>query len=255
MPFYIFGLWILFRKKLLSDLKFFILTFLFISAIPAAVTRDPYSTLRSLPLVIPQIIIIALGIENIYPFIKNRGWKAISVIFFIVAVGYSILKFYSSAFILNDFYRARYWSWGWREVSEVINNLNTQNPIVVDNSRADPELLLAFFLKYNPENYQKENTEIPINEYYTNLYRNREKHVGLAITRPINWQNDLTVDQYLIGDELAISYEQIKVHNLTLVKEIFYPDETVAFRIVKTNPIWEQLQRKGKTPVLPKGTE
>ena len=53
-PFYIYGLWLLFKKKGLGELKFFTIVTLFISPIPAAVTRDPYTTIRALPLSNPS---------------------------------------------------------------------------------------------------------------------------------------------------------------------------------------------------------
>lgn len=243
-PFYLYGLWILFKNKNLGDLKFFTIALLLISPIPAAVTRDPYTTIRALPLVIPQIIIIALGINDIFQKIKNKFIKVLTMFVFVLLIIYSLLKLYSSVIILNEYYRAKYWDWGWQEVAAVITGLKTDKPIVIDNARSDADLQIAFFLKYDPIKYQKGNFEVPINEYYTNLYRNKEKHIGNIVTRPVNWQNDLTVDQYLVGDELGISLQQIEEHNLKLIKEVKYPDGKVAYRIVKTNPIWEKLQRR-----------
>lgn len=254
LPFYIYGLWLLFKEKLSYELKFFIISFFLICPIPAAVTRDPYTTLRSLPLLIPQLMVISLGIEKIYGFIKNKKLIFLYSGGIILITIYSLAKLYSSAFVLDDFYRAKYWYWGWDKVAGVINGVNTQNPVVIDNSRSDPELILAFFLKYDPARYQSDNFDVPLKEYYINLFRNRERHIGNIITRSINWEKDLMVDQYLVGDELAISPQQIKIHNLTLITEIKYPDGTVAFRIVRTNPIWEKLQRTDKTQALPKGT-
>jgi hypothetical protein len=72
--------------------------------------------------------------------------------------------------------------------------------------------------------------------------RVKEKKIGKIITRPIDWDQDLKTEQYLVGDELAISHEQIKEHQLFLKKEIYYPDGSVAFRIVKTNPQFELKQ-------------
>ena len=78
----------------------------------------------------------------------------------------------------------------------------------------------------------------------TNLYRNPVKYVGNIAIRPIDWQKDLFVDQYLIGDELGISLQQIQVHKLTLVDQIDYPDGTPAYRIVRTNPKFAEEQQE-----------
>ena len=66
--------------------------------------------------------------------------------------------------------------------------------------------------------------------------RNLEIKIGNITTRKIDWKNDLAKKQYLIGDELAISLDQIERENLTLIKEVKYPDGSCAFRIVETNP-------------------
>ena len=92
--------------------------------------------------------------------------------------------------------------------------------------------LLAFFLKYDPIKYQKENFEVSLPEYHTNLNRNKEKHIGNIVVRSINWERDLAIDQILVGDELGISTQQIEVHKLKLISEIKYPDGSIAYRIV-----------------------
>jgi len=245
-PFYIYGLWILFKDKNLGELKFIVLLILLLGPIPAAITRDPYTTIRALPLVIPQIIIISLAVVKL---LRNRYTTFI----LLLLCFYSVFKLYSSVIILNEYYRAKAWDWGWREVTAVIKNQNL--PVVIDNARIEPDLQIAFFLKYDPTKYQAENFEVPLNEYFTNLKREREKHIGNITTRPIVWQEDLLKDQIMVGDELSISTDQIKEHHLTLISEIDYPDGTVAYRIVKTNPTWEKLQKIDKTQAPRKGTQ
>jgi len=194
-------------------------------------------------MVIPQLIIISIGIINIYESLKKGLVKTVFGSGLIILFIYSLLKLYSSVIILNEYHRAKYWDWGWQKVAEVLMLQDKSLPVVIDNARSDPDLQLAFFLKYDPLKYQTENFEVPMSEYYTNLYRNKTKHVGQIVTRPISWKEDLIIDQYLVGDELGISNEQILEHNLTLLTEIKYPDRNVAYRIVKTNPVWEKQNR------------
>ncbi len=234
-PFYIYGLYLIVKRKELGEFRFFTLAFLFIAPIPAALTRDPYSTIRSLQMVIPLTIIISLAITETYQKIKK--YKIIFWLCFAVLILYSLLKLYSSVIILNEFYRAKYWNYGWEEATNVIKSLKPQiGGIIVDNSRDEPYIQLAFFLKYDPTKFQKENFEVSPQEYYTNMDRNKDKNIGKIATHPIDWEHDLNEKRYIVGDELAISLQQIKEHNLTLIKEIKYPDGTVALRIVETNP-------------------
>jgi 4-amino-4-deoxy-L-arabinose transferase-like glycosyltransferase len=246
-PFYLWGLYAFLKQKGLSGLKFFVITLLILSPIPAAVTRDPYTTIRALPLVIPQIVIISYGIYDLAARIKNKKWHLIIYSCFLLIIVYSIFKLYSSVILFNEYYRAKYWDFGWRQVTDVLKSQDKSLPVVVDNARSDPDLELAFFLQYDPVKYQTENFEVSIKQYYTDLHRNKIKHVGTITTRPISWEEDLVVDQYLVGDELAISLEQIEIHKLNLIGEVRYPDGSVAFRIARTNSTYEAfLKRSSK---------
>lgn len=241
-PFYILGLYFLIKRKTLVELRILTLFLLIISPIPAAVTRDPYTTIRALPLVIPQIIIISLGILEVIFNAKTKLRLLIYLILTILII-HSILNLYSSAIILNEYHRAKEWDYGVEQISDYIKDKYLKTPIVFDNSRDDLYIALLFFLKYDPQTYQTENFEVSNSEYYTNMNRNLQKKIGKIITKPINWEKDLTIDQYLIGDELAISYQQIAEHQLKLEKDILYPDKSHAFRIVRTNPNYENSQK------------
>jgi len=232
LPFYIYGLYAFIKDKTLGELRFFTLSLLFLSPLPAALTLDPYSTIRSLPMVVPLIIIISYAIIRLSSKIKPIHLLLVSIILLV----YSFFKLYTSIFILNEYQRARYWDYGWEQVAETIKTLDINLPIIVDNARNEPYIHLLFFLKHDPVEYQRGNFEIPLSEYYTNMTRNKEKHIGRIITREINWKPDLQTEQYFIGDNIALSPGQIVEHNLTLIKEIKYPDDSTAFYIVKTNP-------------------
>jgi len=234
-PFYLYGLYLLIKRKRFSELRFFTLSLLLISPLPAAVTRDPYSTIRALQLVIPQLIIIGIGIIGVYQKLKVPIHKVAALGVFLLVITYSVAKLWSSVIILNEYFRAPYWNYGWEQVAKSLQERDQNIPVVVDNARTEPYSQLIFFLKFDPLSYQNENLEVPLSEYYNNMNRNRTKIIGNIVTRSINWEKDLKEEIYLVGDRLAISAEQIKTHNLTLVKEVLYPDGVVAFRIVKTN--------------------
>lgn len=250
-PFYLLGLYLFLKEKGLGELKFFTILLLLLAPIPAAVTRDPYSTIRALPMVIPQLIIIAFGTIQLYRFLKP-SLRLVTVFILTILIIHSLLNLYSSVIVLNENNRAAEWDYGWEEVAGILKNRPAGLPAVVENVREEPYIELLFFLKYDPVLYQKENFEVPLAEYYTNMTRNRDKKIGTITTRAIVWEKDLAVDQYLVGDQLAISNDQIKNHKLTLIKDVLYPDRGVAFRIVRTNPEYELEERRKRqdTPLL-----
>lgn len=234
LPFYVTGLFYLLRERSLKQLRFLVLFLLIITPIPAAITRDPYSTTRALPLVIPQIIIISLGVLKTYSLLQPKI-RPLLLLAFALILPYSILHLYSSAIVLNDPQRAKEWNYGLEQVAQ-FTKATGNVPVIVDNSRGEPYIQLLFFLKYDPNIYQKENFEVPLSEYYINTERNKLKKIGIITIRTIDFEKDIFVDQYLISDPLAISENQAKEHALTQVLEVKNTQGEVFFKGYRTNP-------------------
>ncbi len=234
-PFYLYGLYTLIRRKELGELQFFTIIFLLIAPITASLTRDPYSSTRALQMVIPLVIVVAMGISEVLTRLTKRNYRIIFWATFAGLTFYSLLKLYSSAVILNNYYRGASWEYGWEQVANILTTLDKDLPVTVDNSRNVGYIELAFFLKADPAKYQIDNFEIPPSEYYTNLHANPTKVIGNITWTGINWEKDLLVHQYLVGDSLAISDQQIKEHNLKLIGEVDYPDGSPDLRVVETD--------------------
>lgn len=247
LPFYILGLILIAKKKDLGELRYLTTALLLVSPIPAAITRDPYSTIRSFQMVVPINIIIALGIVDVFfcikIFLKKKALKTtiyylqfLTPVIVILTVIYCLAKIYSSVFILNEYYRSRDWNYGLKQVAGFVDNLNPNLPVIVDDSRMELYAQLLFFLKFDPNKYQTDNFEVSNSEYYSNMNRVKTKKIGNTTTRPIDWNVDLLTEKYLIGDALSISNDQIQEHKLSLIKKIYFPDKSTAFIITKTNP-------------------
>jgi len=166
------------------------------------------------------------------------------VVGFGLVVVYSLLNLYSSAIVLNEYFRAAPWEYGWEQVITKLNTLDPKLPVVIDNARAIPYSQILFFTKYDPLIYQQTNFEVSPENYYIDLTSNTTKYIGRITVRSINWEPDLIKEQYLVGDSIAISLEQIKLNKMTLLEEIKYPDGTPAFRIVLTNPKYQKAIRR-----------
>lgn len=241
-PFYLYGLYRLATEKKLGEARFFMLALLLISPLPAAVTRDPFTTIRALPMVIPLSLVVSLGLIRFYQLLAPVLQKAVPAIFTFVIV-YSLVNLYSSVIVLNEYFRAPYWDYGWQQVVDRLNTLDQKLPVVVDNARAEPYSQVLFFTKFDPGEYQRENFEVSPTEYYTNLARNPVKRLGRITIRPITWEPDLMREQYLVGDGIAISHQQISENKMTLIEEVNYPDGSPAYRIVLTNPEYQRAIR------------
>lgn len=235
-PLYLAGLYFLVKEKELRLLKIVTFVLLFVSPLPAALTRDPYTTIRSLPMVIPLVIIMGLGLNRLL----QINWLAVNRFKFLI-VGFLILvssvKLFISIVYFNDYFRAQHWDYGWDQVVSVLKNLNPTLPIVVDNTRGEAYIHLLFFLQYNPKKFQSDNFEVSSTEYYTNMTRNKNKKLGNITVKNFQWGIDTDkIEKYLIVDATSISKTQYNDHQMTLIAEILYPNKDVAFRILKTNP-------------------
>jgi 4-amino-4-deoxy-L-arabinose transferase-like glycosyltransferase len=224
LPLYLLGLYYLIKDKKLGDLRYFVLVLLLSSPIPAALTRDPYTTIRSLPMVIPLVIVISLGLikllEFTWPVFNKLKYLLIGLLLI-----YSSTRLFFSVFYFNDYFRSASWDYGWQVVTNTFSKLDPNLPIVVDNSRGESYIHVLFFLKYDPAVYQKDNFEVPLSEYYTNMNRNLTKHIGRITVKSFQWGIDTDkIEQYVVADDTAISDQQIADHHMIKVSEIKYPD-------------------------------
>jgi 4-amino-4-deoxy-L-arabinose transferase-like glycosyltransferase len=232
LPFGVTGLvWLWKKNKTKEDkeLKFLIVLMMVVSAIPAAITRDPFSSIRALPLVWPLIILIAIGVEIFLEKFNNLG--KIILMFLVV---WSLGRIYLSVFKFNDYFRGYAWEEG---VEEMVNQIREKDlPIVVDNARGEIYSQILFFTQADPKKYQEENFEVTDKNYYTNMERVKSKQINNISVRPIIWEKDIYKNQILVGDSLSINEEQMAEHCLTVLFEVKDKEGKIIFRGVKTHP-------------------
>ncbi len=228
---YILGLYIIWKNKKSAAYKFiFILTL--ISPFPAALTSDPFSTQRALPLLLPLSLINTIGLEKLINKIKFYIW--VPIVFVLILL--SLLLFWRSYFVLLPNERAKNWGYGFKELAEEIKKRPTEN-FIIDQSRIKPAYIeLAFYLEYPPEKFQQETDKSIAKNYYTNVdFSDAYKFANIE-TRNINWEYDIYREQILVGDELAVSESQAQEHFLEKVFEIRDSIGAIIFQGYKTNP-------------------
>ncbi len=231
LPFFIYGLIWLFKKDIKEekDLKFLIILMMVVAPIPASMTRDPFSSIRALPLALPLLILVAIGVNQ---FIKN--YKKVGKVVLVGLTVWSLGKLYLSVFKFNDYFRSSYWEEG---IEEMVKNIENSNlPVVIDNTRGEIYSQVLFFTKADPKNYQLNNFEVSEKDYYTNMKRIREKQIGNIMVRPLIWEKDIYIEQIIVGDLLTINENQMREHCLSLLFEIKDKEGKIIYRGVKTNP-------------------
>jgi hypothetical protein len=182
--------------------------------------------------------LVAIGLIN---FLEK--YKKIGIVILVGLIVWSVGRIYLSVFRFNDYFRGQYWETG---IEEMINKIKDEKiPVVIDNGRGEIYSQILFFTKADPIKYQENNFEVSESNYYTDMTRNKTKKIGNIMIKGIVWKNEIAKEQILVGDNLAISDEQIKQHCLTKMFEIRGLDNKLLFIGVKTNPQLEK-NKKGK---------
>lgn len=235
LPFCLLGLFCFIKKKEYADFRPIILPWLFFSPVAASITGDPFSTVRALPLVFPLCAIIAIGIYESIIFVKSKNIKiALGGILAIIII-FSLLNLMLQFFYILPFQRAKYWELGYSQLSKSLSLFPNQK-IVIDNSRGESYIHILFFTKFDPATYQKEAGYLELPNYYNSYERSLAKKFGQFEYRSINWAREEKEGNIIVGDELISSRENISSNpHLRLLEEILYPDQTVAFRIIKAS--------------------
>jgi len=230
IPFFlgIYALWVK-RKEPFSK---FVFLLALLSPIPAALTKDPFATHRAMPLLLPLILIIGLGVDLIIDRIKGFVWIPTFLLLFL----FSLLLLWRSYFVFLPKERAKDWGYGFNLLAEEIKD-RPNTKFVIDQARIKPAYIqLAFFLALPPEDFQKSVDPAVKENYYENTDFDAYYAFGKIETRNIIWEKDSYGEKVLVGDELSISPEQANEHFLTKVFEIRDPVDRIIFVGYETNP-------------------
>jgi 4-amino-4-deoxy-L-arabinose transferase-like glycosyltransferase len=228
---YLLGIYSLYQKRKNQEVKF-ILALLLVSPLMASLAGDPFSTQRGILLLLPLMVIIALGMEKIAFKIKP-GWLMVSLL---ILIPFSLLVLWRSYFVLFPKERAEVWGYGFDQLAKIIKD-RPDTHFVIDQGRLKPAYIeLAFFLKYPPSEIQAAAGELIKNDYYSMIDFRPEYRFGNIEIREIIWKDDIYKDQILVGDELAVSPQQTEEHCLKEVFEIKSPVEEIIFKGYQTNP-------------------
>lgn len=226
---YFVGFYMLFKRLRKRNIQF-LLILLFSALIPASLTGDPFSTLRSLVAILPVLVIISLGLEEI---LYNKLFRINTPILIFLCL-FSLIYLYRSQGVLFPNERGKVWGYGYSKLAEEIKNRPSYKFLLALDKPSYIEL--AFFLKIHPRIFQESVDKNVKHNYYTNAkWDNHYKFSNIEI-RDLDWLKDPCSDQIIVGDELLISLKQATEHNLIKVFEIRSPIEERLFFGYKTDP-------------------
>lgn len=225
------GLGVLFSKKR-NPFENFILYWLVISPLPAALTRDSISSVRAYSMVIPLVFIISLGVVYFLSFSKKQN-PFIHYSLFIILYSLFFIRFLDLYFIHNKKITSESRLYGYKEMIDFVKDLvGEKEKVVITTKYGQPYIFWLFYTKYGPKNYQKQAflKESPYGDV-----GEVEKIDNLEF-RKINWPADRGIKNALfVGDEFELPIQDIVgQENIHFLKEIKFLNGKVAFRIVET---------------------
>lgn len=156
-PLFLAGIFLL--AKIGGKFSQIIFLWLVISPLAGALTFQTPHALRSLNMVIPVTLLSSLGLTFIIKRIKGFNQPLILLSFLVIAAGY----LWCFTRYLNEYYLhypktySSAWEYGFSEVTTKLEPLVSKyDRIIFTDTYDQPYIEMLFFLKYNPEVFQKE---------------------------------------------------------------------------------------------------
>lgn len=231
VPFF-FGIKFLLQNR--SDPLFkIILLLLIIGPIPAALTVDPFYSTRVLSFLWALTFIISFGSNYLLQFIHLKLFK---VAFIAIFTFVSLIFLYNSYFILLKYERGDLYGFAYRQL---VNKL-TEYPdkkVVIDAGRfIGAHIWVPFYGKIDPIKFQLSTSDKIRNNYYNNTDLDYSTKIDNFEIRPIIWKEDIYEDKIIVGDQIAISNEQIQEHKLSFLFDIKGLDGRIKLIAYITDP-------------------
>ncbi len=147
---------IYFLKKGGTGSKFLFL-WLLVAPIPGVLSRDLISTLRTLNMVLPVVILEAGGMFYLLMLFKKLSQKKFIILssILIFIIGFNFVLYLDRLFIHSPKEYSQYWLYGYKQVLEKWSNkFSDYNKVIITDSYGQPYIYYLFFNKYLPQKFQ-----------------------------------------------------------------------------------------------------
>jgi hypothetical protein len=221
IPFLILGLYFLLKNRP----KNWQVPILWLAVAPVAssLTFQSPHAIRALNMVVPLMMIVAYGILELGKLTrKTSNLYLLSSIFYLFFISFYFHQYYIH-------YPKTYpsaWEYGFRQLAEhLILDEDKYEKIYLTNKYDQPYVLLAFFLKYPPSQFQKEAKLTDKDQYGFSTVAN----FGKYYFGPIDMAK---IER--VGKNLIIGSPEEIPESATILKRIYFKDgQQEAFRIVE----------------------
>ena len=216
MPLLVVGLLVLIKQRK-SEWARVLVAWLLIGPLPATIGRDSPHTVRALNMLPALIIVLSLGLIEFMALAgrKIRNKLTLYLLPFTIYFVFLALYFYSYHFKYPA-YAAKDWQYGYQQMARYVQKREAEfDKIIVSSQYGQPHIFVYFWQKRDP-------LEV--------FWGGMSKYVY----RDINWEEDQYLENVLlVGTPRQIPLAAIpKWERDRIIKEIMFPDGSVAFRII-----------------------
>lgn len=218
-PFVLAGIFYLVKLK--QKGAYLILWWFVCAPLASSVTEATPHAVRSLLYLPAYQILSATGVIFFISFIRKLTYKKI---YYVIILSVFIFNFYyylHTYWILTPIEYASWWQYGYKEMVWEVNKIKDQyQKILVTYQYDQPYVYFLFYTRYDPLSYQ--------NQWNGQEILRAQRSFDQYEFRNIDWEKDVkSANTLLIGTP-----KEIPADAAGLMKEIYFPDGPVAFRIV-----------------------
>lgn len=227
LPFFILGVYLLTKNKY-PNKKIFLL-WLLVTPLPAALSRDTVSTVRSLPLIFALEFIAALGISSILGNFKKYQAITLSILIFIM--GANLTYFWDKLIFHSKIYAKDFLPTYKSAIIFLTENKDKYSQVVFTIAYKEPYIFYLFYNKYPPEKFQSQAKLTIANPPEVGEV---EKIDNIEFV-PADWHKYRFIKNTLIiGTDLELPSSDIDGKQADLLKVFYNPDSSIAFKAVVT---------------------
>jgi 4-amino-4-deoxy-L-arabinose transferase-like glycosyltransferase len=210
-----------------------VLIWLLLAPIPGVLSRDLLTLLRSLNMVVPWVILEAIGCLLLFSYFKKLDRK-----FFIgfcglisVVLIYNFYSFLDRYFIHAPIEYSQHWLYGYKQAFNDLEDTRKYNKVIVTDKYGQPYIYYLFYNKYYPVKFQQQaKLDQPTVDVGT------IRRIDNIEFRPIYWPADRGEKNSLfLGTAFELPDQDVKPFpEFKILKEINYLDGQSAFKVVET---------------------
>ncbi len=218
------GLFYLLRR--LDKNRTFVLLWLLLAPLPAALSRDQVHAVRSLFLLVPLVILAALGVESLWERFKTKASVLLAFSYLL-----SFILFIDAEFVHLPKVQVSQWG-NYKEVALQLKKLSANySTVIVQQSYNQPYIYYLFYSQYNPALYQKVSSFKESGGHDVGLI----ERIDNIKFQELNWGEIYRAENaVLIVEADTVPKEKIEsTPELGLINQIAYKDGGPAFYVLE----------------------